>query len=128
MLKSQFLRFVFVGCLGFAVDAGVVLVLSTMGVSPVLARIPSLAAAILTTWLLNRTLTFRIDTPKSKDEVVRYVLVALSSATLNFLLYTLLVLLGIWPISAVAVSTIALMFYSFFFYRRFAFRLRPAGR
>lgn len=127
-MKAEFLRFVVVGCLGFVVDAGVVFLLFEGGISPVLARIPALTAAIFTTWILNRTLTFRVSTPKSKDEVVRYVAVALSSAALNFLLYTALVLTGVWPVIAVAVSTIALLFYSFYGYRRFAFRTRSGKR
>jgi len=125
-LKSEFFRFVVVGCLGFVVDAGVVFVLYETGVSPVVARIPALAAAILTTWTLNRTLTFRVNAPKSRNEVLRYVAVALSAAALNFLLYTALVLMGVWPVAAVAASTIVLLFYSFFGYRRFAFRPRMA--
>jgi len=128
-LKSEFFRFVVVGCLGFVVDAGVVFVLSEAGVSAVLARIPALAAAIFTTWILNRTLTFRVNAPKSRGEVVRYIAVALSSAALNFLLYAaLVVMMGVWPVIAVAVSTIALLFYSFFGYQRFAFGPRMVKR
>jgi putative flippase GtrA len=127
-LKSEFFRFIVVGCLGFVVDAGVVFVLSEAGVSPILARIPALAAAILTTWTLNRTLTFRVNAPKSRGEVARYIVVALSSAALNFLLYTVLVLVDVWPVTAVAASTIALLFYSFYGYRQFAFRPRLSKR
>lgn len=103
-------------------------VLLETGVSPILARIPSLAAAIFTTWTLNRTLTFRVNAPKNKGEVVRYIAVALSAAVLNFLLYTVLVLMNVWPVTAVAVSTITLLFYSFFGYRQFAFKLRMTKR
>ena len=127
-MKSEFLRFVAVGCLGFVVDAGMVFVLFKAGMSPVLARIPALTAAIFTTWILNRTLTFRVNAPKSRIEVVRYIAVALSSAVLNFLLYTALVLMDVWPVIAVAASTIALLFYSFYGYRRFAFRPQVAKR
>jgi putative flippase GtrA len=128
MLGSQFLRFVVVGCLGFIVDAGVVLVLSEAGAPPILARIPALAAAIFTTWALNRTLTFRIKAPKSREEAIRYIAVALSSAVLNFLLYTVLVLVDVRPVTAVAVSTITLLFYNFLGYRRFAFRVQMSKR
>jgi putative flippase GtrA len=128
-LKSEFFRFVVVGCLGFVLDAGVVFVLSEAGVSAVLARIPALAAAIFTTWILNRTLTFRVNAPKSRGEIVRYIAVALSSAALNFLLYAaLVVMMGVWPVIAVAVSTIALLLYSFFGYQRFAFGPRMEKR
>ena len=128
-MKSEFFRFIVVGCLGFVVDAGMGFVLSEAGVSPVLARIPALAAAIFTTWILNRTLTFRVNAPKSGSELARYIAVALSSAVLNFLLYAaLVVMMGVWPVIAVAVSTIALLFYSFFGYQRFAFGPRTVKR
>lgn len=127
-MKSEFFRFVIVGCLGFVVDAGIVFALSEAGVSPILARIPALVAAIFTTWILNRTLTFHVNAPKSRDEVLRYIAVALSAAALNFLLYSALVIMGVWPVTAVATSTIALLFVSFYGYRRFAFRLPTLKR
>ena len=128
-MKLEFFRFVVVGCLGFVVDSSIVFALSETGVSSVLARIPALVAAIFTTWILNRTLTFRVNTPKSREEVSRYIAVALSSAVLNFLLYTVLVvIIGVRPVVAVAVSTIALLFYSFYGYRQFAFKTRIAKR
>ena len=127
-MRSEFLRFAVVGCLGFVVDAGLVLVLIKAGASPVLARIPALGAAVFTTWILNRALTFRVSTTRNRGEIVRYVIVALSSAALNFLIYTALVVrFELWPLTAVAISTIALLFYSFIGYRRFAFRL-PISR
>lgn len=58
------------------------------------------------------------------EELGRYVAIALSSAGLNFVLYSALVLMGMWPVAAVALSTVCLMFYSFATYRRFAFRVR----
>jgi putative flippase GtrA len=48
--------------------------------------------------------------------------VALSSALLNFLLYSALVLLGFHPIVALTISTLVLLLYSFFAYRHLVFR------
>jgi putative flippase GtrA len=127
-LKSELLRFIFVGCLGFVVDAGLVLLLSEAGVSPILARIPALTFAIITTWILNRTLTFRVNSTRSSKEAWRYLVVALSAAILNFLFYTALVMADVRPVTAVAVSTIALLFCSFYGYRRFAFKLEMPKR
>lgn len=124
-MKSAFIRFLFVGFVGFVIDAGLVFVLTGAGISPVLARIPAITVAIFTTWILNRTLTFRVHAPRSRDELTRYFAVALSSAALNFALYAALIVIGVWPVAAVAVSTICLLFYSFLGYRRFAFRERP---
>lgn len=122
-MRSQFFRFVFVGCIGFAVDAGIVFILTEAGVSPVLARMPAIVAAIFTTWIMNRALTFRVSVPRSGEEIVRYIVVALSAAALNFLIYAGLVLIGVWPVIAVAISTLVLLFYSFFGYRRFVFNV-----
>jgi putative flippase GtrA len=119
------LKFLLVGGLGFLVDAGIVAWLITLGVSPIVARVPSLATAILTTWLLNRSLTFRVASRPHLAELVRYAAVALTTAGLNFLLYTFLLHLGVKPVLAIALATLGLMFVSFSGYRLFAFRLRP---
>lgn len=117
-----FLRFLVVGAIGFVVDAGLVFVLTAAGLSAFVARVPALAAAILATWLLNRTVTFRVAAPRSREELTRYTVVALSSAALNYALYAGLVALGMWPVAAVALATICLLFYNFIGYRRYAFR------
>jgi putative flippase GtrA len=122
-----FAHFLIVGVIGFVVDAGLVFLLTSAGLSPLIARVPALAAAILTTWLLNRSITFRVAAPRSRQELVRYTTVALSSAALNFAFYAGLVAIGMWPVAAVAVSTICLLFYSFIAYRHYAFRTRSTA-
>lgn len=92
------------------------------GIDPVPARVPALLSAIVVTWLLNRTLTFKVEAPKSRAELMRYATVALSSALLNFALYSGLVVLGVLPLVAVALATVILVLYSFFAYRRMVFR------
>jgi putative flippase GtrA len=121
-MNTAFLRFVVVGGIGFVVDGGGTWLLAHLGVPPVLARIPPLLAAIIVTWLLNRTLTFRVDKPKSRAELTRYTTVALSSALMNFFLYSGFVLAGVHPLIAVAMATVLLLLYSFFAYRRLVFR------
>jgi putative flippase GtrA len=121
-VNTQIVRFAVVGVVGFIVDGGGTFLLVRAGFSPFVARVPALAAAILTTWVLNRTLTFRAKHPRSVSELARYVSVALSSALLNYLLYGVLVASGIAPLIAVAVATVVLMLGSFFAYRRVVFR------
>ncbi len=121
-MKSELARFVVVGTLGFVVDGGGTWLLTSLGVSPLVARVPAIAAAMTTTWLLNRSVTFRVDKPRSAAEFSRYLAVALSSAFLNYLLYTALVLAGVVPVIAVALATIALLLGSFLAYRRVVFR------
>ena len=118
---QQYLSFLVVGSIGFVVDAGSVLLLVHYGLSPFVARIPAIATAVGITWLLNRRLTFRVNIPKSHAEAMRYGSIALLSAALNFALYSALVLAGMWPVLGVAISTVVLMFFSFFSYKRFVF-------
>ena len=120
-MTSVFVRFVVVGVIGFVVDGGGTWLLVHLGVAPMAARVPPLAIAILVTWLLNRTVTFQVERPKERAELVRYATVALSSALLNFLLYSALVLAGVQPLVAVALATLLLLFYSFHVYRRVVF-------
>ncbi len=121
-MTREFLRFVVVGAVGFAVDGGGTWLLVLGGLPPVAARIAPLSGAIVVTWLLNRSLTFNVERPKSRDELMRYAAVALSSAFFNFVLYSVLVLVGVQPLVAVAVATLLLLSYSFFAYRRMVFR------
>ena len=121
-MSAEFIRFVIVGVIGFVVDGGGTWVLAHLGLPPVAARIPPLLTAIVVTWLLNRSLTFRTDRPKSRAELMRYATVALSSALFNFALYSGLVLLGVPVLIAVAIATGLLMLYSFFAYRNVVFR------
>ncbi len=121
-VRAPFVRFVVVGVIGFVVDGGGTWLLVRAGLPPLAARVPALASAIVVTWLLNRTLTFRVEAPKSQAELTRYAVVALSSALLNFLLYGALVTAGVTPFLAVALATVTLLLYSFFAYRRVVFR------
>lgn len=123
-MSQRFLRFVAVGAIGFVMDAGLTYLLTRYGVSPVLARAPAIAVAILTTWLLNRMLTFRIEEPGTIEELARYFAVAVLSGVLNFAVYSVLVLVGTSPVLAVAIATLLLMFFSFFGYKVFAFKLQ----
>jgi putative flippase GtrA len=62
-VDPAFLRFGLVGVAGFTVDAIVLHALvGGLGVSPYLARLASFPTAVLATWLLNRSFTFRHPT------------------------------------------------------------------
>ncbi len=59
--QRQFLKFAFVGGVGFVVDAGTFFLMTHyLGLGLVIARvISSLVFGMTSTWLLNRYLTFR---------------------------------------------------------------------
>ena len=121
-MKTEFIRFVGVGATGFVVDGGGTWLLTRLGLPPIEARVGPLLTAIVVTWLLNRSLTFNVEKPKSRAELMRYATVALSSAFLNLMLYSALVRVGVPPVIAVAVATLVLTLFSFLAYRRMVFR------
>src|SRR5689334_19252779 len=58
--SAEFLRFAVAGATGFAVDAGLVLLLKTVfGWHPIVARLPAFAVALVVTWWINRHWTFQ---------------------------------------------------------------------
>ena len=58
--SAEFLRFAVAGAAGFAVDAGLVLLLkAALGWQAIAARAPAFAAALIVTWLINRAWAFR---------------------------------------------------------------------
>jgi putative flippase GtrA len=60
-LSGQMLRFGIVGGIGFLVDAGVLYAMLTLGLGPYSGRVVSFLAAATTTFILNRSFTFRRD-------------------------------------------------------------------
>lgn len=115
----QFVRFVFVGLAGFGLDAGLTAGLAAGGFDPRVARVPAIAAAMLFTWGLNRGFTFRSAAPFAS--LLPYLLVAAMVAGLNYLLFVLLIALGLGPFPAVAGATAVSMLLSFAGYRKLVF-------
>jgi putative flippase GtrA len=60
-VMGQMLRFGLVGGIGFLVDAGVLYAMLTLGLGPYSGRVVSFLAAATTTFILNRSFTFRRD-------------------------------------------------------------------
>lgn len=117
-----FIRFLFVGILGFLIDTGITLALIYLGASPFLARVPAILFAMTMTWYINRNITFRICTHSTKQEVIRYFTFAMSIACLNYVLFTLLIVLS-WPVAyAITFSTVIQIVISFYGYKILVFR------
>ncbi|KKB08705.1 GtrA family protein [Devosia chinhatensis] len=82
------LRFGLAGAIGFGVDAGTLLVAAPL-LGPVWGRLVSFAAAVLTTWAINRNLAFA-DRPRTTGkglELLRYFGAMLPGAAVNWLAY-----------------------------------------
>ena len=123
------LGFLFSGGLAFCVDAGVLELLVTgFGVHKLVARIVSLSLAHVAGWLSHRRFTFRLSTPPTLREFLRYAGVQYTIALLNYGIFALIVLLkpDIKPLYALIASSGVAMFFSYFGIRFGAFRLgRP---
>lgn len=111
-MKKRLLPFAIAGAIGFLVDAGVLLAVSSL-VGPFWGRVVSFTAAVLTTWLINRNFAFADKTSgtSKSSEFARYLLAMLPGAAMNWLAYTLVVtLFGETPLTltlAVAAGSIA---------------------
>ncbi|MCB1894286.1 MAG: GtrA family protein [Zoogloeaceae bacterium] len=116
-----FLRFVLVGGLGFIVDAGITLALIGGGWSAETARVPAIASAMLTTWIANRSFTFRVARRGSLRELQKYLAVALAAAGFNYLVYRMLLSWALTPLPAIVVATALQAILSFLAYRHLVF-------
>lgn len=88
----QIAQFAFAGGVGYLVDAGV-LMLVNAAAGPYWGRLISFAAAVITTWLINRSLTFRHRrrTTQIHQEFGLYALTTLGGGAVNLLVYSVLV-------------------------------------
>jgi len=84
----QSLRFAAVGAVGFCVDGGLLFVLHRAGMDVLLARAFSFPIAVLVTFCLNRTLTFKRAPPaRSSALLVRYSVVQVAGALVNLAIF-----------------------------------------
>ncbi|MDW5500238.1 GtrA family protein [Pseudomonas lundensis] len=91
----ELVKFGFVGIVGFLVDAAIVLFLyEHLGVYG--ARVISFTCAVVTTWLLNRTFTFKGHSHSSGlfNEFIKYFLSMCVGGGANLLCYSLMVSLS----------------------------------
>ncbi len=116
--QQQFLKFSFVGGVGFLVDTGTLSILRRgFGIDPVVARLVSeFAVAMTVTWLLNRSLTFRDQRAGSIwTEYLRFAAANSIGNLLNFAVHSILVesvglFVRIPELGIVVGSTVGLIF------------------
>jgi putative flippase GtrA len=127
-LNWRFLRFCAVGVLGFVVDWAVLEALvHGLGLNPVASRFGSFATAVLTTWLANRSFTFRAGGGENRlSEIGRYVAVQCTGGLANIAVYTLLLRtvpgLTAWLILPVAAGAAAGLLINYFGNKHLVFR------
>jgi putative flippase GtrA len=122
--SRRFGRFLIVGVAGFLADAAVLAAMLSAGLDPFVARIISIAAAMLLTWRLNRAFTFGPSKGSEVAEGARYGLVVATASTLNWLVYSAALLLvpAMPPHLALVIGSVAALGFSYTGFARFAFR------
>jgi putative flippase GtrA len=108
-LVRQLISFTLVGLAGLAVDAGGFVFLTRAFLWSVpLARTASVCCMVLTTWILNRSVTFAEHrSPRRGAEFVRYAAVQASGLVVNIGLFAL----GLWLVPALRPTpVVALVF------------------
>jgi len=132
-LKRQLPSFVAIGVVGYVVDASVTYTLARVfGWDPLIARFPAFAVATTGNFLLNRFLTFAHTTTGLWEAFVRYVMVCTVGLVVNYTAYAIALSVakyvgfptapGYLPLFVAFGSGVA-MFFTFFGFRLFAFRV-----
>ena len=127
-LIIQFVKFGLVGVVGFGVDVGVLkLGMLVFGFGPYSARALSFCAAVFTTWICNRSFTFRGQRGGSASrEGLTFLLVCCGGFVLNYGTYAALVasvpFILHHPEGGVAAGSLAGMFFNFGLSKKLVFR------
>lgn len=117
-------RFGLVGGIGFVIDAGLTTALQAAGLGIFSSRLIAITCAMLTTWRLNRALTFGASQTSQVSEGTRYMMIAGLAALVNYTVYIILMLIIPDMIAALAVAaaTGISMVVSYLGYSRHVFR------
>lgn len=125
--KTKFGRlfsFAFAGGSGFVIDIGVLwLLLHLTPMGPFSARVISIACAMTSNFLINRTFTFGRSDRTLIEEGARYSSIGLIGAGLNYVIYAALLLAipGFSPFWATFIAVGLVAVFSYFGYSRFVF-------
>jgi putative flippase GtrA len=127
---KQFLKFAFVGSIGFLVDALLLLIfVYKLNIDISISRIFSFFFAVLITWFLNRKFTFSQDSKfKKRKEYIYYFSIQSTGALLNYIIFIVLVysskIFEDYLILALALASIIVMFFNFFMVKRIYFEFK----
>lgn len=110
---ATLVRFAVVGIGNTLVDFGVFFLLTSMGVSYVLAQACSYSAGVINSYVWNRTWTFRVQEKASAQQVLQFLILNLLSLGTTVVLLQLLRLAGMSLFSSKVLATIAGMAVNF---------------
>ena len=76
------------------------------GLDPLIARLFAIASAMAISWLINRTITFRVGVPPSAGEFLRFAALAWITTALNYAIFAAVLLTNpaTQPLSALVIS------------------------
>jgi putative flippase GtrA len=119
-VAGQILRFGIVGGIGFLVDAGLLHVMLKLGLGYYGGRLVSFLAAATATWILNRSFTFRRESPPAAHpagEWLAYLGLMVIGGVVNYGTYAAAIELSEpvrrYPVLGVALGSIAGMAINF---------------
>lgn len=116
--------FLFAGAIGFAVDMGVLWLFLDFGLlDPFSARVLAIAAAMASTYMINRTFTFGASHRRMAVEGARYGSVGIASALINYGIYSgsLIAVPALSPYLALIFGSGSATVFSYLGYSRFVF-------
>lgn len=116
--SAPLFRFILVGGAAFLLDAGVVWVLTNVGLNAYLARAVSLCVSIAFTFMLNRVVTFQANGPVTSREVGAYIGASGVGMALNYLIYAACLKLGVMWLPAMVLGTGVASAFNFLAYGR----------
>ena len=132
-LPPTFFRFLLVGAAGFLVEAAILSYLCNIrGFGPYTGRAVSFSVAVVTTWLLNRTFTFKVRAYRRPHaEFLRYLVVSALGLATNLGVYGVAVSIVYWmrryPALALVPASLAGMAINYMGARYFAFGIKTRG-
>jgi putative flippase GtrA len=94
-----------IGLVSFGLDLVVVGGLKALGLSPLLGRIAAFGVGLVTTWLLNRWLTFKTTSPPTVQEFGAFAAANAVGIGINYIIYAAAFGLGAHWILAMVLGT-----------------------
>ena len=119
------LAFLLSGTLAFIIDASILKALTTfVGMHPISARLIAISIAMFVGWRAHRRFTFRLTTPPTLAEYLRYAAVQWTVAAINYGIFVVIVLVRptVEPLVAVFISSVTAMVFAYLGMRFAAFR------
>lgn len=121
---ARLLRFAVVGAIAFVLTGAILFALMRVGVPAWIAQVPAIAAGLVTTYVLNRSFTFRATEDASPAEFARYVATSATGAAVNYLTFLLMIGIGLSPFIALVAGTATGMVTNFLGYQVYVFSRR----